>query len=171
MKWNYALGVFLVFLYNILFADLLFYFILFGGMSIPIMMSENMELLKIYTLAYISIFILIKLLALPVMYGIIEKYSKNEYLINFINSLKDKSKQTRKIIFAVPIIPIILLFIMHTVDAILYDNHSSIWEPIIMSLVYYFIISWFSSYLVLFLYWDIKKKRENQKIQENSLSN
>lgn len=96
----------------------------------------------------------IRVIYLPILYSLLEKYSKNSVVKKFINKLKTDK------IFQIQILVLIELPILYLGITNSFGNNSNIfksfYEMVFFLLVSAGFIDLFGSYVVLFLWWKFK---------------
>lgn len=122
-----------------------------GMLAIKIMFGDGSGLLYIF----LAILILtMKFLYLPILYSLLDKYSKNMVVKNFISNMKKRAEYRKKILIVAGM-PTLIIAIKYGLNNY-HDIFSYMYSFIEAIMGQLCCMDLFGSYLILFLWWKLK---------------
>lgn len=108
------------------------------------------------------VLILLKFTGLPITYSFLNKLSKSEMILGFIENLKN-NKKFQKNALIISLIPTLVLYISMLSYNIMIQREHAFRDCTLIALFMAIFINIFGSYLALFAGWKIKKNVVNRK--------
>ncbi|MGN0017774.1 MAG: hypothetical protein ACI37S_01910 [Candidatus Gastranaerophilaceae bacterium] len=159
--------IIITFLVNVLLLDNSLIVFLGGVIMIDTMAGETF----IVNLSILILFLLFiaRIVALPMLYFLMEKYSKDITLKNFIYNLKNSNKFKIKILF-ITVIPALIYWLLGDFKFnVILERLLDFLFNFKDFILYLLLFSLFGSYLVLYLYWYIEDKAKAYISKQNTL--
>lgn len=118
--------------------------------------ATNPILMKII-LSLFPILILLKFIGLPLTYLFLNKTSKNEMILTFIQNLKSNKKKQKQVL-TIAFMPTLILYIYMLSYNLFIQREYALRDSTLTTLFMAIFINIFGSYLFLFGWWKIKNK-------------